>query len=59
MKFAFSSLLSLSLLLTHGILGFADTQGLFGGLIKYWGGMDEHLRSQGAAVHPWPISPWL
>jgi triacylglycerol lipase len=41
---------SYPIVLSHGILGFDDTQGLFGGLIKYWGGMDEHLRNQGAAV---------
>ncbi|NBU98481.1 MAG: lipase [Spirochaetia bacterium] len=36
--------------LVHGILGFDDTNGLAGGLVKYWGGMDEYLRSQGAIV---------
>jgi len=36
--------------LVHGILGFDDTQGLAGGLVKYWGGMDTYLRSQGAKV---------
>lgn len=36
--------------LVHGILGFDDTQGLAGGLIKYWGGLDTYLRSQGAKV---------
>lgn len=41
---------SYPIVLSHGILGFDDTQGLAGGLIKYWGGMDAHLRSQGAAV---------
>ncbi len=41
---------SYPIVLSHGVLGFDDTKGLVGGLIKYWGGMDEHLRSQGAAV---------
>jgi triacylglycerol lipase len=36
--------------LVHGILGFDDTKGLAGGLVKYWGGLDEYLRSQGAIV---------
>lgn len=36
--------------LVHGILGFDDTQGLAGGLVKYWGGLDSYLRSQGAKV---------
>jgi len=36
--------------LVHGILGFDDTQGLAGGLVKYWGGLDAYLRSQGALV---------
>ncbi len=41
---------SYPIVLSHGILGFDDTVGLFGGAIKYWGGMDTHLRNQGAAV---------
>ncbi len=36
--------------LVHGILGFDDTKGLAGGLVKYWGGLDSYLRSQGAKV---------
>jgi triacylglycerol lipase len=36
--------------LVHGILGFDDTKGLAGGLVKYWGGLDGYLRSQGAKV---------
>lgn len=36
--------------LVHGILGFDDTKGLAGGLVKYWGGLDEYLRTQGAKV---------
>jgi len=36
--------------LVHGILGFDDTNGLAGGLVKYWGGLDNYLRSQGAKV---------
>ncbi len=36
--------------LVHGILGFDDTQGLAGGLVKYWGGLDGYLRGQGAKV---------
>ncbi|MDZ4725645.1 MAG: lipase [Leptospira sp.] len=36
--------------LVHGILGFDDTKGLAGGLVKYWGGLDAYLRSQGAKV---------
>ena len=36
--------------LIHGILGFDDTNGLAGGLVKYWGGLDGYLRSQGAKV---------
>jgi triacylglycerol lipase len=36
--------------LVHGILGFDDTQGMAAGLVKYWGGLDGYLRSQGAKV---------
>jgi triacylglycerol lipase len=36
--------------LVHGILGFDDTNGLAGGLVKYWGGLDAYLRTQGAKV---------
>jgi triacylglycerol lipase len=36
--------------LVHGILGFDDTKGLANGLVKYWGGLDGYLRSQGAKV---------
>ncbi len=36
--------------LVHGILGFDDTKGLAGGLVRYWGGLDGYLRSQGAKV---------
>ncbi|MCB1174097.1 MAG: lipase [Leptospiraceae bacterium] len=38
------------IVLSHGILGFDDTKGLVNGLVKYWGGMDDYLRSEGAAV---------
>lgn len=38
------------IVLGHGILGFDDTKGLAAGLIKYWGGMDDYLRSQGVPV---------
>jgi triacylglycerol lipase len=38
------------IVLVHGILGFDDTKGLAGGLVKYWGGLDTYLRSQGAKV---------
>lgn len=41
---------SYPVVLSHGILGFDDTQGLANGLIKYWGGMDDYLRRQGVAV---------
>ena len=41
---------SYPIVLVHGILGFDDTNGLFGGLLKYWGGMDDYLRDQGAKV---------
>lgn len=41
---------SYPIVLSHGILGFDDTQGLAMGMIKYWGGMDQYLRDQGAAV---------
>lgn len=41
---------SYPIVLAHGILGFDDSSGLAGGLVKYWGGMDNYLRSQGAAV---------
>ena len=36
--------------LVHGILGFDDTKGLAAGLVKYWGGLDAYLRTQGAKV---------
>ena len=38
------------IVLSHGILGFDDSEGLANGLVKYWGGMDNYLRSQGAKV---------
>lgn len=38
------------IVLVHGILGFDDTQGLVNGLVKYWGGLDQYLRDQGAKV---------
>lgn len=38
------------IILVHGILGFDDTKGLAGGLVKYWGGLDSYLRGQGAKV---------
>lgn len=41
---------SYPIVLSHGVLGFDDRQGLLGGAIKYWGGMDDYLRSQGVAV---------
>lgn len=41
---------SYPIVLSHGILGFDDRVGLLGGAIKYWGGMDQYLRNQGAAV---------
>jgi triacylglycerol lipase len=41
---------SYPIVLSHGILGFDDTRGLLGGAVKYWGGMDSYLRSQGAPV---------
>lgn len=41
---------SYPIVLSHGVLGFDDRQGLVGGAIKYWGGMDAYLRSQGVAV---------
>ena len=41
---------SYPIVLAHGILGFDDTQGLAGGLLKYWGGMDSYLRDQGVPV---------
>ena len=54
--FAFSTALRAGTLtgscvvLVHGILGFDDTKGLAGGLVKYWGGVDTYLRNQGAKV---------
>ena len=36
------------IVLSHGILGFDDSQSA--PFIKYWGGMDDYLRSQGAPV---------
>ena len=41
---------SYPIVLSHGILGFDDTNGLANGLVKYWGGMDDYLRSEGADV---------
>jgi triacylglycerol lipase len=41
---------SYPIVLSHGILGFDDTKGLLGGAIKYWGGLDQYLRDQGAPV---------
>lgn len=35
--------------LVHGILGFDDSEPLLG-LIQYWGGLDDYLRSEGVAV---------
>jgi triacylglycerol lipase len=45
-----TQLQGMCIVLVHGILGFDDTQGLAGGLVKYWGGLDQYLRSQGAKV---------
>jgi len=45
------------IVLVHGILGFDDTQGLANGLVKYWGGLDAYLRSQGALVSTPGSSP--
>jgi triacylglycerol lipase len=42
---------SYPIVLSHGILGFDDSKGLLNGLVKYWGGMDDYLRSKGAAVY--------
>ena len=42
---------SYPIVLSHGILGFDDTTGLLNGLVKYWGGMDDYLRDQGALVY--------
>ena len=39
---------SYPVVLSHGILGFDDSQSQ--PWLKYWGGMDEYLRSQGVAV---------
>ncbi|MCB1160136.1 MAG: lipase [Leptospiraceae bacterium] len=44
------SLSGMCIVLVHGILGFDDTNGLANGLVKYWGGMDNYLRNQGAKV---------
>lgn len=45
-----SSLNGMCIGLVHGILGFDDTKGLANGLVKYWGGLDNFLRSRGAKV---------
>jgi triacylglycerol lipase len=44
------------IVMVHGILGFDDTNGLLNGLVKYWGGLDQYLRDQGAKVAT-PASP--
>lgn len=41
---------SYPIVLSHGILGFDDSEGLLFGIMKYWGGMDDYLRSQGVSV---------
>jgi len=51
------SLDGMCIALVHGILGFDDTNGLAGGLVKYWGGLDNYLRSQGAKVSTPGSSP--
>lgn len=43
-------LTGMCVVMVHGILGFDDTNGLAGGLVKYWGGLDQYLRNQGAKV---------
>lgn len=43
-------LTGMCIVMVHGILGFDDTNGLAAGLVKYWGGMDQYLRDQGAKV---------
>ena len=40
---------SYPVVMVHGILGFDDRQPLLG-VVSYWGGMDDHLRSKGAPV---------
>ena len=45
------------IVLSHGLLGFGqDSQGIMG-LIDYWGGMDDMLRENGAAVYAPAKSP--
>jgi triacylglycerol lipase len=41
---------SYPIVLSHGILGFDDSNGPMGNLLQYWGGLDDYLRSQGADV---------
>jgi triacylglycerol lipase len=39
---------SYPVVLAHGILGFDDSSGFAAGALKYWGGMDDYLKSEGA-----------
>ncbi len=43
---------SYPIVLSHGLFGWGDSDpaGLIG-IVRYWGGMDDYLRSQGAAVY--------
>ena len=41
---------SYPIVLGHGILGFDDFNGPAGGLLQYWGDVDQFLREQGAPV---------
>ena len=41
---------SYPIVLSHGILGFDDSNGPLGNLLSYWGGMDDYLRGEGASV---------
>ena len=41
---------SYPIVLSHGILGFDDSNGPLGNLLSYWGGMDDYLRGEGVDV---------
>lgn len=48
---------SYPIVLSHGLFGFGEDSGGIVSIVEYWGGMDDYLRSQGAAVYAPAKSP--
>ena len=45
------------IVLAHGLLGWGEESTGLTSIINYWGGMDDHLRSEGASVYAPAQSP--